>query len=70
MLRKHLGWCILGPLAVRVLLVPLAIGANSNSMASGQTVKLTVLRANGEQASLGVKLGVQPGNAVRNASTG
>lgn len=42
----------------------------SEQTSPGQTVELTVLRANGGEASLKVKLGVQPGNAVRSASTG
>lgn len=42
----------------------------SEHTSPGQTVELTVLRTNGAEASLEVKLGVQPGNAVRSASTG
>ena len=42
----------------------------SERTSPGQTVELTVLRAGSEEASLEVKLGVQPGNAVRNTSTG
>ena len=42
----------------------------SERTSPGQTVELAVLRANGEKARLEVNLGVQPGNAVRNTSTG
>ena len=45
MVREHLGWSILGLLAAAVLLVPLAFGAGSTSVASEGTVAAPLLAA-------------------------